>query len=140
VNWFSDRDDARAYMTEILRIWIMWVIGLAALLFVSGWSVLLAGVVVLGVLVWLVQPIQRRASGIDDPGEFVEGSGGRFGGKRTRSETAMRVLLYGEPPIREAIESYGAWPGWLWVRRVVIAVTVVAFAVVFFDVFRGPQP
>jgi hypothetical protein len=127
-------------MSEILRIWIMWVIGLAALLFVSGWSVLLAGVVVLGVLVWLVQPIQRRASGIDDPGEVVEGSGGRFGGNRTRSETAMRVLLYGEPPIREAIESYGAWSGWLWVRRVVIAVTAVAFAVVFFYVFRGPQP
>jgi len=127
-------------MAEILRIWIVWVIGLAALFFVSGWNVLLAGVVVLGVLIWLVQPIQRRASGIDDPGEVVDGSGGRFGGRRTRSETAMRVLLYGEPPIREAIESYGAWSGWLWVRRVVIAVTAVAFAVVFFDVFRGPQP
>jgi len=139
VNWFSDRDDARKYLTEIIRIWVVWVVGLAALFFVSGWNVLIAGIVVIAVLVWLVQPIQRRAAGIDDPGEIVEGTGGRFGGARTRGEVALRVLLYGEAPISEAIESFGAWPGWLWIRRFVVAITVVAFAFVFIDIFRGPQ-
>jgi len=139
VNWFSDRDDARKYMTEIVRIWIAWVVGLAALFFVSGWNVLIAGVVVIVVLIWLVQPVQRRASGIDDAGEFVEGTGGRFGSARTRGEVALRVLLYGEAPIREAIDEYGAWWGWLWLRRAVVGVTAVAFALVFIDVFKGPQ-
>jgi len=138
VNWFSDRDDARVYMRQIIRIWFVWVLGLAALFFVSGWNVLLAGVIVIGILIWLVQPIQRRAAAIDDPGEIVEGSGGRFGGARTRGEMALRVLLYGKAPINEAIDAYGAWSGWRLVRWVVIALTAVAFAVVFIDVFKGP--
>ncbi|MEN8113004.1 MAG: hypothetical protein ABFS21_01340 [Actinomycetota bacterium] len=140
MNWFSDADDARRYLSEIFRLWVVWIAGLILLFAVKGWTVLLAGIVVIGVLVWLVQPIQRRAGGIDDPGEFVEGSGGRFGGKRTRKEMALRVLLYGKAPIVEAIEEYGAWSGWLWVRQAVIATTAVVFAIVFLDVFAGPQP
>ena len=139
MNWFSDADDARRYVTEISRIWAVWLVGLAALFAVTNWWVLLAGVAVLSTLVWLIQPIQRRAHGIDDPGEIVEGSGGRFGGSRTRGEMALRVLMYGEAPLTEAIEEYGVWRGWVWVRRAVIAGTAVAFAVVILDVFQGPQ-
>ena len=124
---------------QIIRIWFVWVLGLAALFFVSGWNVLLAGIVVIGILIWLVQPIQRRASAIDDPGEIVDGSGGRFGGARTRGEMALRVLLYGKAPINEAIDTYGAWSGWRLVRWAVIGLTAVAFAIVFMDVFKGPQ-
>ncbi|MEA2011412.1 MAG: hypothetical protein U9N78_11965, partial [Actinomycetota bacterium] len=121
MNWFSDADDARRYITEISRIWAVWVVGLAALFAVTNWWVLLGGIVVLSVLVWLIQPIQRRANRIDDPEEFVEGSGGRFSGSRTRGEMALRVLIYGEAPLNEAIDEFGAWRGWLWVRRAVIA-------------------
>lgn len=140
MNWFSDADDARRYLFEIARLWAVWIAGLILLFAVQGWTVLLAGIVVIGILVWLVQPMQRRAAGIDDPGEYVEGSGGRFSGKRTRQEMALRVLLYGEAPITEAIEEFGAWSGWVWARRVVIAATAVAFAVVFLDILSGPAP
>jgi hypothetical protein len=139
MSWFTDADDARRYVGEISRIWAVWIIGLVGLFTVTGWWVLLAGVAVLVVLVWLMQPIQRRANGIDDPDETVEGGGGRFGGPRTRRETALRVLMYGEAPLTEAIETYGVWWGWVWVRRAVIAATAVAFAVVILDVFKGPQ-
>ena len=40
VNWFSDTDDARRYITEITRIWAVWIIGLAALFAVTNWWVL----------------------------------------------------------------------------------------------------
>jgi hypothetical protein len=139
MNWFSDADDARRYVTEMSRIWVAWVVGLVALFAVTNWWVLLAGVAVLSLLVWLIQPIQRRASGIDDPGEVVAGSGGRFGGSRTREEMALRALIYSEAPLKEAIEEFGVWKGWVWVRRAVIAATAVAFVVVILDVFRGPQ-
>ncbi|MEN8233395.1 MAG: hypothetical protein ABFR89_00550 [Actinomycetota bacterium] len=139
MNWFSDADDARRYLFEIARLWVVWVVGLVLLFAVDGWMVLLAGIVVIAVLVWLVQPIQRRAADIDDPGEFVEGSGGRFGGKRTRKEMAMRVLLYGKAPLVEAIEEFDAWFGWVWIRQIVIATTAVVFAIVFLDVFSAPQ-
>lgn len=139
MNWFSDRDDARRYVFAIVRLWVVWVAGLVLLFAVQGWTVLLAGIVVIGILIWLVQPMQRRAAGIDDPGELVEGSGGRFGGRRTRREMALRILLYGEAPLAEAVAKYGAWAGWLWARRAVIAATAVAFAVVMLDVLRGPQ-
>jgi hypothetical protein len=139
MNWFSDADDARQYLAEISRVWAVWLIGLAALFAVTNWWVLLAGAVVLSFLVWLIQPIQRRAHRIDDPGEIVEGSGGRFGGARTRGEMALRVLIYGEAPLKEAIDVYGVWGGWLWVRRAVVAATAVAFAVVLLDIFQGPQ-
>jgi len=138
MNWFSDADDARRYITEITRIWGVWIIGLAALFAVTNWWVLLGGVVVLSVLVWLIQPIQRRANRIDDPEEFVEGSGRRFGGSRTRGEMALRVLIYGEAPLKEAVDEFGAWRGWLLVRWVVIAATAVAFSVVILDIFKGP--
>lgn len=138
MNWFSDTDDARRYITEITRVWAVWIIGLAALFAVTNWWVLLGGVVVLSVLVWLIQPIQRRANRIDDPEEFVEGTGGRFGGSRTRGEMALRVLIYGEAPLKEAVDEFGAWRGWLWVRWVVIAATAVAFSVVILDIFQGP--
>ena len=139
MNWFSDADDARRYITEISRVWAVWLVGLAALFAVTNWWVLLAGAVVLSALVWLIQPIQRRANRTEDPEEIVEGSGGRFGGARTRGEMALRVLIYGEAPLKEAIDEFGAWSGWLWVRRAVVAATAVAFAVVLLDIFQGPQ-
>lgn len=139
MNWFSDRDDAREYVSQIVRLWVVWIVGLAALFAVTGWYVLLVGVVIIGVLIWWVRPIQARAAAIDDPAEVVEGAGGRFARGRTRGELALRVLLYGEAPLAEAVDEFGMWSGWLWVRRGVIALTALAFAVVFLDVLQGPQ-
>lgn len=139
MNWFSDRDDAKTYVSQIVRLWAVWIAGLVALFAVTGWYVLVVGVVVIGVLMWLVRPIQDRAAGIDDPAEVVEGARGRFGRGRTRGELALRVLLYGEAPLAEAADEFGIWSGWLWVRRGVIALTALAFAIVFLDVLRGPQ-
>ena len=139
MNWFSDADDARRYITELSRVWGVWLVGLAALFAVTNWWVLLAGAAVLSALVWLIRPIQRRANRIEDPGEIVEGSGRRFSGARSRGEMALRVLIYGEAPLKEAIDEFGAWRGWLWVRRAVVTATAVAFAVVLLDIFQGPQ-
>lgn len=138
MNWFSDRDDARSYVLELTRLWVVWIIGLVALFAVQGWYVLVAGVVVIGVLIWLVRPIQARASAVDEPDETVEGSS-RFGGTRTRGEMALRELLYGESPLAEAVNEFGLWSGLIWVRRLVIGVSAVAFAVVFIDIMQGPQ-
>lgn len=139
MNWFSDKDDARSYLVDLTRLWVVWIAGLIALFAVKSWYVLFVGVVIIGLLIWLVRPIQARAAAIDDPGETVEGSGGRFGGARTRGEMALRVLLYGEAPLAEAINDYGMWSGLIWVRRVVIGISAVAFAAVFIDVLKGPQ-
>lgn len=139
MNWFSDRNDARSYVLELTRLWVVWILGLVALFAVQGWYVLLAGVVVIGVLIWLVRPIQARASAVDDPDETVEASGGRFGGSRTRGEMALRELLYGESPLAEAVTEFGLWSGLIWVRRLVIGVSAVAFAVVFIDIMQGPK-
>lgn len=139
MNWFSDKDDARTYLVDLTRLWVVWIAGIIALFAVKSWYVLLVGVFIIGLLIWLVRPIQARAAAIDDPGEVVEGSGGRFGGARTRGEMALRVLLYGEAPLSEAINEYGMWSGLIWVRRGVIAVSAVAFAAVFIDVLQGPQ-
>ena len=139
MNWFSDEADARSYLYDLTRLWVVWIVGIIALFAVRSWYVLLVGVVVVGLLIWLVRPVQARAAAIDDPGEVVEGSGGRFGGARTRSEMALRVLLYGEAPLSEAINEYGMWSGLIWVRRAVIGISAVAFAAVFIDVLKGPQ-
>ena len=139
MNWFSDKEDARTYLVDLTRLWVVWIAGIVALFAVKSWYVLLVGVFIIGLLIWLVRPIQARAAAIDDPGEVVEGSGGRFGGARTRGEMALRVLLYGEAPLSEAINEYGMWSGLIWVRRAVIAVSAVAFAAVFIDVLQGPQ-
>ena len=139
MKWFSDRVDARSYVFELTRLWVVWIVGLVALIAVQSWHVLLAGVVVIGLLIWLVRPIQARAAAIDDPGETVDGSGGRFGGARTRGEMALRVLLYGEAPLAEAVNEFGLWSGLIWVRRLVIGISAVAFAFVFIDILQGPQ-
>ena len=139
MNWFSDHADARSYVFELTRLWVVWILGLVALFAVQAWYVLLVGVVVIALLIWLVRPIQARAAAIDDPGETVEGSGGRFGRDRNRGEMALRVLLYGEAPLAEAVAEFGLWPGLIWVRRFVIAISAVAFALVLFDILQGPQ-
>jgi hypothetical protein len=139
VNWFSDKGDARSYLIDLTRLWFVWILGIIALFAVRSWWVLVVGVVIIGLLIWLVRPLQARAAAIDDPGEVVEGSGGRFGGAKTRGEMALRVLLYGEAPLSEAINEYGMWSGLIWVRRIVIGISAVAFAVVFIDILRGPQ-
>ena len=139
MNWFSDKGDARSYLVDLARLWAVWIVGIISLFAVRSWYVLLVGIVIVGLLIWLVRPIQARAAAIDDPGEAVEGSGGRFGGSRTRSEMALRVLLYGEAPLSEAINEYGMWSGLIWVRRVVIGISALAFAAVFIDVLKGPQ-
>ena len=139
MNWFTDRNDARDYVFQIARLWAVWLIGLGALFAVTGWYVLLAGVAVIAVLIWLVRPIQVRAVGIEDSAEFVDEAGGRFGGGRTPGDAALRALLYGEAPLAEAVNEFGMWSGWLWVRRGVIALTALAFAMVLLDVFQGSQ-
>lgn len=139
MNWFSDRNDARDYVFQIARLWVVWLIGLGALFAITGWYVLLAGVAVIAVLIWLVRPIQVRAAGIEDSAEVVEETGGRFGGGRTRSDAALRALLHGEAPLAEAVNEYGMWSGWLWARRGVVVLTAFAFAMVLLDVFQGPQ-
>jgi hypothetical protein len=139
VNWFSDRSDARDYVFQIARLWMIWLIGLGALFAMTGWYVLLAGVVVIAVLIWFVRPIQVRAAGIGDSAEVAEDTGGRFGGGRTGGDAALRALLYGEAPVAEAVNEYGMWSGWLWARRGVVALTALACVVVLLDVFQGPQ-
>lgn len=118
---------------------MVWLIGLGALFAMTGWYVLLAGVVVIAVLIWFVRPIQVRAAGIENSAEVAEETGGRFGGGRTRGDATLRALLYGEAPVAEAVNEYGMWSGWLWARRGVVALTALACAVVLLDVFQGPQ-
>jgi len=132
-GWFRDADDARAYLREVGRLWLAWIVTLALLFLVQHWWALLA--IGIGFLIGMSiigRPLQERAQRIADPDAKVRsGRGGR------RKDVALRQLMYGEGPLRQAIALTGRPSLILWVRRLVLAGTVLAFLWVMVGLFAA---
>jgi len=135
--WFADADDAAAYLTDLLRLWTAWTLGMVALLVTRGVVAMVAGIVVIVVLVVLVRPLQRRAATVEGANEPAGGFS--FGRQRLGRDVAVRELAYGRRPVVEALERTGRSSLWLWARTAVIAFTAITFLVVLGDVMR-PSP
>lgn len=125
-TWFADVSDARAYLGEVGRLWAAWTVGLALLLALDGGWLLLAGLLLIGTMIWLGRPIQRRARAIEDANHPPSGR-----------DDLVRELAYGEAPLRAALDVVGASPKWVWVRRALMIATVVGFVVVVVTVVRA---
>jgi len=125
---FDNEEDAGAYLAELRRLWSAWVVGLAALFLTSALLVFAAAVLVIGVLLFLARPLQRRAEQIS-PAPPVAGSGdkGLIPGRRVQRDRVLRALAYGEAPLRRAVEVAGASSVWLLARRAMLGVTLAAF-------------
>ncbi len=134
--WFTDADDAAAYLADLFRLWVGWTVGLVAMLMTTGVAALVAGLGVFAVLIWLLRPLQRRAGAVADPDEIVAARGIR--GRRTARELALRELAYGRETVAAALALTGRSRVWLWARTAVIALTVIAAIVVLGDVLGGP--
>ena len=96
---------------------------------------IVASIALLVALFVLPRPIQARAGRVEDGNRPVDGSQGRLSGPRTRREVALRELAFGSGPLREAIEKWGASSVWLWLRKVVVWLTIGAFVAVVILLF-----
>lgn len=131
-DWgFRDRNDAARYLGEVQRLWLAWLLGLAALVFTTGWLVVAAGVITVALLLFLARPLQERAAALVPEDTLV---GGRFNvvGRGTARDRVLRALAYGRPPLEVATGLTGTGRWLLLGRLVVIAATVVGFFAVLF--------
>lgn len=130
---FDDEQDARAYLRELGKLWVTWLIGLAALFLTSAIIVLVAGFAVIAALLLLARPLQRRAEMVVPADPVIPATrGGRFAHRSTQRDKVLRALVYGAGPISDAVKMSGATHLWLFGRRFVLAATFTAlFGVIF---------
>lgn len=133
--WFADAADAKRYITEVGRIWFVWLLGLAALAFSEGIVAVVVGLTLLVVMFFLMSPLQNRVHdrfGIDADGHAIP--------KReslSSRDKALRELTYGRATFSEAIDKSGLWGGIKVVPWVVIVATLAAAAIVAVNWFEG---
>lgn len=139
-RFFTDRDDARRYIGEVSRTWLVWLITLALLLIATQWwALLLVGFAFLTAMAIVGKPLQERAARVEGaeppaaPSKVATALGRGRGQDR-----AFRTLLYGEVPLRQAIALTGTTPMLLWLRRLVLVVTIGAFVWVLIALFTPP--
>lgn len=129
IEWFTDPADARAYLEDLGRLWVTWLVALVGLLVFDGVLLLLTALAL--VIAWLVlaRPMQRRASRL--VGDESEATAGGRQGATTRGrqrDRILRELTAGRAPLPAALEETGADPRWVYLRYVVITLTVLGFA------------
>lgn len=133
---FAGQEDAARYLREVLRLWTAWIAGLAVLVTNNGVVLLVGAVVVIVLLVWFVRPIQRRAEALV-VADSASGQGSDGYGRGTPHDRSVKAFAYGEEPLEAAVELAGQSSAWLFARKLVLAATVVAFAVVVVQSFGG---
>ena len=132
VHTFEDPADARAYLREVSTAWGVWIFGLTALLVTSAVVLIVWAIVVIVALVFVARPLQRRAEQLV-PDNKVEGGTVNVAmrGGTTR-DRALRELFYGTKPLRAALAVAGMNERWVFIRHLVVALTILAlFYVVF---------
>lgn len=135
-DWgFTGPDDASRYLADVMRLWIVWIVGLAVLMTNSGTILIVGGIAVIGLLLWFARPIQRRAERLVPVDTAIDR--GSLRGKTTTRDRALKAFAYGDEPLRAAVEMTGSSRVWLGVRMAVLALTAVAFAFVLFDAFTA---
>jgi hypothetical protein len=136
-SWgFKDRGDATRYLSDVLRLWSGWLLGLAAVMLLQGWGLVIAGVVTIVVLVYLAKPIQARAVALVPDDTVVDGRIG-LAGKRTERDNVLRALAYGKAPLEVAVDAAETGRWMLTARPVMIGVTIAAFLYVLLTTFSG---
>ncbi len=133
---FAGAADARRYLSDVLRLWSGWLLGLAALLFTEGWWVVIAGVLTIALLLFLARPLQARAAGLV-PEDTLVGSRFNVVGRGTARDKALQAYAYGREPLEEAVRLTGRGGWMLIVRPLMIWVTIAAFLYVLFTTFSG---
>lgn len=132
-EWFTDPADARAYLEELGRLWVVWLVALVGLLVFDGVLLLLTA---LGLVVaWLVlaRPLQRRTTRLVGEEDDAADDGGQGATTRGRErDRILRELTLGKTPLPAALEKVGADPRWAYLRYVVVALTVLGFAYLVF--------
>jgi hypothetical protein len=129
-DWgFSDADDARSYLSEVMRLWSAWIAGLVGLMLARGVVLAVIAVVTITALLWLARPIQARAVRLV-PVDTLVGSRWTVVGKGTQRDRVLRALAYGEAPVRAAVAMGSGSPWVTAYRRGVVVATIVGFAAV----------
>jgi hypothetical protein len=133
---FDSPDEALAYLREVSKLWVVWIVGLAGLMVTNAVLLIVWAVVVLVSLALAVRPLQRRAEELV-PENTVEG--GKVNtvlrGGTTR-DRALRDYLYGTKPLESALEAAGVSRHWVMIRHVVVLLTLLSLVYVVF----GPRP
>ena len=134
---FADEADARRYLRVVLRLWLGWICGMAALLFTRGWWIVVAGVVTIALLLLLARPLQARAAALV-PNDTL--GGGKFNvvGRGTARDKALQAYAYGSEPLDEATALAGSGRWMLFGRRMLMSVTVAVFIWVILTTLNPP--
>ena len=114
---FDGPADARAYLREVGTLWAVWIVGLAAVMFTHGVTLIIVAAALLVSLLMLARPLLPRT-------EILVPENRRGGTTRDR---VLRELAYGVAPMEAALDTAGYSPRWIVVRHLVIALTVLAF-------------
>lgn len=133
--WFEDEADAREYLGQITRLWLVWLLGLATLLATRGGVAIAMGAALLVTMFILMSPLQQRVQdrfGLDREARKVAA-------RETLStrDRALRQLTYGHRPFTEAVDRRGLWNGLKTVPWIVRGATLVAGAAVAVAWFEG---
>ena len=137
-DWgFDGKLDARRYLSDVLRLWAGWLLGLAALMFTQGWWVVVAGVITVAILVVFARPMQARAAALV-PEDTLVGNRYNVVGRGTARDKALQAFAYGPEPLEQATTIAGTGRWMLVARPVMIWVTVAAFIFVLLTSFGGP--
>lgn len=134
-SWFADEADAGKYISEVAKLWFVWLLGLGALALSRGMTAVVVGLALLVAMFILMSPLQNRVQ--DRYGNDPEG---RTIPKRetlSSRDRALRELTYGRAPFAEAVEMRGMWPALKVAPWVVIVATLAAAAVVATQWFEG---
>ncbi len=134
-TWFVDQADAKKYIGEVGKLWVVWLLGLGALAASRGVIAIIVGVALLVALFILMSPLQNRVQE-----KFGSDPEGRSIPKRetlSSRDKALRELTYGRAPFAEAVDKRSMWAGWKAVPWVVMIATLAAAAVVAIRWFEG---
>lgn len=129
---FHSPSDAREFLRQIARVWVVWLTLLAILAFaVSPWNWVVGGVLLV-LLLFLISPIQQRVDRDVPQDGFDETRASLFLGRGTRRDRALRAMLSGSGPMASALRASGADSRWVWLRHFVFVATIVATAYLLF--------
>lgn len=129
---FVGPHDARTYLREVGVLWVVWVVGLFAILTTHGATLIIWSVGVVVALLFLARPLLTRTENLV-PVNKREGSAAHVAlrGGTTR-DRVLRELAYGSRPVRAALDAAGLSRNWLVVRHFVIAATMLGLLSVLF--------
>lgn len=125
--WFTDEADAKRYIGEAGRVWVVWLVGLGVLSLTEGVASAVVGGALLVVMFIVMSPLQNRVHEMFAPDQDGPPDHGHepFGPR----DKVLRQLTYGREPFAEAVDKRGLASILKAAPWVVIAATLVMSAV-----------